>query len=261
MGFIGLQGLSYSQTIQLICQGDPNCSPPPLRFVHASVCLQSRQSSIWGFQRSALPLGTRQSLIFTVTCVIFHFSFSGPKQSYFTRHTRCFNVKIKHRVKQQSLCSYVHSSIFDVMPRWQLWRWTNIRSDFGSYTTHVVCSPKDSDLHNRFHKHLFKCSDLLPQLHHSPEGIHPPPTHTHKHTQTHTHTLWFLLIVSSVKEDLEGACVRKPEHKVLMKTRISLVRWSHVKDTLTRLLGELMIYACLYTGRKYRPILKALTCK
>lgn len=28
MGFIGLQGLSYSQTIRLICQGDPNCSPP-----------------------------------------------------------------------------------------------------------------------------------------------------------------------------------------------------------------------------------------
>ncbi len=26
MGFTGLQGLSYSQTIQLICQGDPKCS-------------------------------------------------------------------------------------------------------------------------------------------------------------------------------------------------------------------------------------------
>lgn len=26
MGFIGLQGLSYSQTIQLICQGDPSRS-------------------------------------------------------------------------------------------------------------------------------------------------------------------------------------------------------------------------------------------
>lgn len=43
MGFTGLQGLSYSQTIQLICQGDPKCSPPSLWFVHASVCLQSSQ--------------------------------------------------------------------------------------------------------------------------------------------------------------------------------------------------------------------------
>lgn len=46
MGFIGLQGLSCAHTMQLICQGDPNCSPPSLWFVHASVCLQSRQSSI-----------------------------------------------------------------------------------------------------------------------------------------------------------------------------------------------------------------------
>lgn len=40
--------------------------------------------------------------------------------------------------------------------------------------------------------------------------------------------------------------------------RQALLRGNHVKDTQTRLLGELMIYACPYMARKYRPILKAL---
>ncbi len=167
IGFTGLQGLSYSQTIQLICQGDPKCSPPSLWFVHTSVCLQSRRVN--NMRLSMIRSPSWQQAI--THLVHLSFIFRGPEQDDLTG-----NFTMKSRVWQAQITNNpasIDHSIFDVMPRRQLCRGTNTRSDYGSYSTHVVCSPQDSDLHNRFHKHLFKCSDLCPLLHQSTEGILP----------------------------------------------------------------------------------------
>lgn len=84
MDFTGLQGLSYSQTIQLICQGDPECSPPSLWFVHSSVCLQTGQVIKMGASQTHSPSWhpaiPHLTTIWSLFVLFFILNFLGPKK-------------------------------------------------------------------------------------------------------------------------------------------------------------------------------------
>lgn len=82
--FTGLQRLSYSQTKQLICQGDPQCPPPSLWFVHGSICLQSRRVLKMRVSKTRSPAWdqaiTHLTTVWPLFCVDFHCKSNGPKQ-------------------------------------------------------------------------------------------------------------------------------------------------------------------------------------
>lgn len=101
MGFTGLQGLSYSQTIQLICQGDPECSPPSLWFVHASVCLQSGQVIKMRVSKTRPPAWhpaiTHLTTIWSLFCVLF-FRFFWTKAKLVYKAHRHEGLQCKDRI-------------------------------------------------------------------------------------------------------------------------------------------------------------------
>lgn len=126
MGFIGLQGLSYSQTIQLICQGDPNCSSPSLWFVHASVCLQSRHSSMWGSHKSGRLLGTRKSIFLPPFLHIFSFDIlqqSGFKRKEQDKNTEKHPVIISSLVSIEHLWCHAQVTLALEMHQYETWFW------------------------------------------------------------------------------------------------------------------------------------------
>lgn len=152
-------------------------------FVHAGVCLQSKGPLI---NMRCLAPGA-------ITHFLFFFSFIWPlffllSASFFisvsslqkateawgTLMSRWITHTHTHSHRATLSIGVCVCVSFDVMPRWQTNQPTEEDVTFFFWQLFSTCCSA-SDLHNRFHKHLFKCSDLPPQLHQSTAGTLPPP--------------------------------------------------------------------------------------
>lgn len=146
MGFTGLQRRSYSQTKQLICQGDPQCPPPLLWFVHGSIYLQSRRVLKMRVSETRSPAWdqaiTHLTTVLSLLCVDFQCKSNRSKQSslHFIDIRECKD-RILYGGRKTDHPVPLMSQPGDR-------RWTSIRSDPGSYSAHVVCQPKNCQLHS-----------------------------------------------------------------------------------------------------------------
>lgn len=82
----GLLGLSYSETTQNICQGDPECPPPWLWLMHAGICLQTRRVLQMRITKSHSPVWN-QAIAHRVEAFR-DFGLAGPKHDCFPTHRR-----------------------------------------------------------------------------------------------------------------------------------------------------------------------------